>query len=649
MSYRKQRQAHWVIGILAILGVAMLWFGCNPGPAEVTPESEGAQGSGLFMGMPFYGGEISMDELILRADAIARVRFESVEQIVEPIHVYVVSNPYYNYAAALEFTFEVQEYLKGSGGTEIQAVAYDGDRWHGSMTEAEAANEDLLTTRERRWDDREAVVFLRKYEGIPSTLAEADRYLLGLARAWGEDGFTVASRWEKAWLPDAADLATGAGGAARVSGGEQRFLLSAPAGQASVRSQTGAAQAVTITMSNLKAIISALQAEVDAGGGAEGYEDCVLRKYSWPRQIQYYKERLEARGGVYRREFNEAIGSGLPSGTEVYVGGTDLSLSDEDQQIEPAYSDDLVVKTGQDADLFAKGWPLTAVTARPLPTGTYRFYWAEQDYTNALCDAMPEDHRNRNEVVVTVTPPPDTLHEAFFDPVSLASGVGADSSNGVLNPASFTVDGTSTSITGLKWESGSVVLSLSPYSSLSGHNLDFIELDGSVSLSLPVSSATADSSAGTLTWSVSDQPWHNGDLLMLRISPSTTPPPTPTPTPEPTPVPTLTPSPMSSSNVTVTLIPRTESYGTVTTVTIQWTDQDNCDFQYHIALYNSKDNVSRRFGSHPAPDTTSVIVETSFLWDAMPNSDLVARGSCEPLFETELRLVGEAELRSGLP
>ena len=103
--------------------------------------------------------------------------------------------------------------------------------------------------------------------------------------------------------------------------------------------------------------------------------------------------------------------------------------------------------------------------------------------------------------------------------MTLGSGVGADSSNGVPNPTAFSVDGTSTSITGLKWESGSVVLSLSPYSSLSGHKLDFIELDGSVGLSLEVSSATEDTVAGTLTWPAATQPWHNGDMLMLRIFP----------------------------------------------------------------------------------------------------------------------------------
>ena len=79
------------------------------------------------------------------------------------------------------------------------------------------------------------------------------------------------------------------------------------------------------------------------------------------------------------------------------------------------------------------------------------------------------------------------------------------------------MDGTSTSITGLKWENGSVVLTLSPYVSLTGHKVEFIELDGLVGLSLDVDDAAVDSGAGTLTWGVSGQPWEAGDLLMLRI------------------------------------------------------------------------------------------------------------------------------------
>ena len=122
---------------------------------------------------------------------------------------------------------------------------------------------------------------------------------------------------------------------------------------------------------------------------------------------------------------------------------------------------------------------------------------------------------------VTVTAPTGTVHEAFFDPVATGSAVGADASNGALQPTAFTVGGTSTDLQSLKWESGSVTLGLSSSVSLSGHTLDFIALDGTTALSLDGGAAAV--SGGTLTWSVATQPWQAGDLLILRIRPEDAP------------------------------------------------------------------------------------------------------------------------------
>ena len=340
------------------------------------------------------------------------------------------------------------------------------------------------------------------------------------------------------------------------------------------------------------------------------------------------KALLTAQGEEYQRQIARELASGSPANSEVYEGGKYLQLSDTNKSNEPTWSDIAVIKLGQDASLFNHTWPLIATITRPLPAGEYRFYWAEQNQFFALCDALPESEKTRNEIVLTVTPPPGTLHEAFFDPVTLASGVGADSSNGVIKPTAFTVDGTSTSITGLKWESGSVVLSLSPFSSLSGHTLDFIELDGSVSLSLPASAATEDTTAGTLSWPVPDQPWHNADLLMLRIAASTTPP---------------------TPGITVTLSPRTVYSVTFADLSIQWNDPASCDSRYIVGIYDSTGNTSiHSYGFHPAPATTSLEDETGWLLDSIADRDWLVRVHCAPS-GGDWTLVGEAELRSGLP
>ena len=109
------------------------------------------------------------------------------------------------------------------------------------------------------------------------------------------------------------------------------------------------------------------------------------------------------------------------------------------------------------------------------------------------------------------------LHEALFDPVTDGSAVAADNSNGVLKPSSFTDAGATTTIERIEWEAGTVKLKLTPHTALAGRIVDFIELDGTVSLSLIIDDATVNDATNTLSWSVSPQPWEDGDKLMLRI------------------------------------------------------------------------------------------------------------------------------------
>ena len=138
------------------------------------------------------------------------------------------------------------------------------------------------------------------------------------------------------------------------------------------------------------------------------------------------------------------------------------------------------------------------------------------------CNFFPFHSYTYHKVVVTA--PEGALHELFFDPVTLTQGqsgpaAATDTSNGVLKPATFTdANGASATIQSIEWqEAGTVKMTLSPHTALSGHILDIIELDGTVSLSLKVADATVDSANDTLSWSVPSQPWHDGDKLMVRI------------------------------------------------------------------------------------------------------------------------------------
>ncbi len=111
------------------------------------------------------------------------------------------------------------------------------------------------------------------------------------------------------------------------------------------------------------------------------------------------------------------------------------------------------------------------------------------------------------EETITVIASPGTLAESFFDPYADGEAVGDTTTIGTI-----------------RWESGKISAKLTQ--DVTGHVLDFIALDGSVSLSLCVADASRDSDA--LTWAVATQPWSAGDKLMLRIrrheAPTSTPP-----------------------------------------------------------------------------------------------------------------------------
>ena len=70
--------------------------------------------------------------------------------------------------------------------------------------------------------------------------------------------------------------------------------------------------------------------------------------------------------------------------------------------------------------------------------------------------------------------PAGTVHEAFFDPVAIGAGVGADGSRGVLQPAAFSVGATGTTIERLVWEANEIRLELSAAIALADHYLDLI-------------------------------------------------------------------------------------------------------------------------------------------------------------------------------
>ncbi len=450
--------------------------------------------------IPSDAASATLEEFIFRSDVIARVSLLSVAAKGKTVPSGEGVAPTYEPMQELRFRVLQGGYLKGSGGSEITVEVLDVlGHTYVSEWQASRVAQSWLEDRNTTWDGREAVVFLERHAST------APNYRFTKALAYGRD-YAVDSL-DPAWLPvDTAPTGT--------QGASDPVFLSGPAPE-------GNSAMPTIALAGLQSKIAAVTAELAAGAGIAGYEECVRRRIEYERWDRAYEAFYGSPYVIPAAEHR--VTSGLPAGTEF----RNLDYG--------SYGYPRVWLSGADAERFqvvAPGGPDSSVlsyrTGRPLPGGVYRFVdsWQHRDWVP--CNFAPNPEQ---EWTVTVIAPAGAVHEAFFDPADLTPGAGFSASSGVLEPAGFTVGGTAASITGLKWRNGSVVLTLAPYAFLSGHTLDFIALDGSVDPSLAVSSATADSAAGTLTWAVPVQPWRDGDQLMLRIRrvgvPATA---TPTPT-----------------------------------------------------------------------------------------------------------------------
>ena len=521
-----------------------------------------------------------------------------VRATLDSVRTVGLETTFSDYLPALEYTLNVVEYLKGSGSSTVKAVA--AFRWGAVATEAiaRAKISALLKLRDKRWDDRQAIVFLRRHPGGSGYLVNGDElWWLGAAGALGRtQTFTVASAEARAWLPDAATTPPSPGTARSVQ--EQHFLLEdpGPPSGAAARSTAGATTTPSITLRSLKTKIADMERLIAASSDPEAYRECLATDLATKRKNALKEPTY--------REYAASIGSGQPAGTKVW---TYFWASERSRTTPPSGDNFGEGKTwwfeGPDAAVLGLqyAYPGDVSTGRPLPAGEYRAFMRTRGPEGVVCDA-PALVMASWEHIITVSAPEGTLAEAFFDPVT----------DGTATTATTTV-GT------IRYETNTVKATLTP--TVTDHILDFIALDGSVALSLDVVDATT--TDGVLSWTVASAPWSTGDKLMLRIR-----------------------QPVAS--VTVTLSPHVEGVSTLGFIVIEWVDPDQCDSQYFVGLY-SGEAAKRVYGFHPAPETTSYSANTWLHWDSIPDSEWTARVTCAPSDGSGWNVVAETPIVSGLP
>ena len=408
----------------------------------------------------------------------------------------------YEYRLKRELRFRIHEYLEGSGPDEILVVVRENDVFtYATKAEALERGAELEAERNKTWDKHQAVLIVTLADDSDSSGASGSSEGSAIGTAEFAKGspispptdFTIDTM-NRAWLP-----AESSGAAGKDS-------------DPALITDGSTTPYQTITVSDIKAKVASIHARLELGKGTPGYAECERG-----RDLQQLRDR-DNKNIQFRRA--KSIRSGSRSGTEIFKFPEPF-LGD------PAYSR-LWLK-GLDAGLFragkfdtdsspANGYNLGFSTARPLPAGNYRVQDVGQHYSDIPCDHKPEN--DYVDWIITVNAPAGTLHEAFFDPVTIDALVGSVGSYGVLRPNTFTVsDKTTTTLRSIKYSNGVVRMQFSQTTDLANKEVQFIMLDGTVGLTLPFSSATTGTlSADTVySWKTCTAPWSNGDKIMIRI------------------------------------------------------------------------------------------------------------------------------------
>ena len=553
----------------------------------------------------YYGafGTATLEELIAHAVIIVRATFNSARPVgVRSGLLYKIGSTgaYLDgYQGSLEITFDVLEYLKGTGGAQVKGVAYGWGTDAATEEEAVELGRQLLDHRDARWDGREAIVILRKPRADEAFVYLVDQLdYLWLGEIAEVDGYnpvrqvTVASVQDKVWLPAAA---TDSPNPQTRSVSGLNFLLDDPkpstVGTRSAPSTTTAG-APSISLEGLKLLIRNIETEM-AAGGTQAYRECIAELY-----------RLERQHAANRKIMVDVrVVSGLPKGTSVFPS----VAPPDDVPVVSARGGEEVWLEGPAAHLFdARLSDFSILMARPLPTGRYEMFLHTRTAKLAPCDGRIQALKGQFKVVTMTAAPPDTLAESFFDPAtSSAAFVGT------------------TTVGTISWEANTVTADLTLLIA-DNARLDFIGRDGTMTLSLPVANAT--STDGVLSWEVPPQPWDGNDQLMLRVrQPGAS---------------------ISQPYPSLSLTISRHSDGT-TVLGMEWVDPAQCNSQYHVGIYDGDDTEARSYGFHPAPETTTYNAHVDVPWGLYPNLDWIARVTCAPPDSSAWTVVAESLVANG--
>ena len=431
------------------------------------------------------------------SDVIAKVKFVSLDSATR-------EHANYGYVVELIYKFEVVQYLKGNGPDELVVRMNSGPKYIYfpdvlvKRTESEALELANL------WLQRSKNIFNYRRNGV---------LLLGQANQVGEYYFK------------STEPSQGYGGYPVVG---ETWLAEEP--DSMYRFQPQGGDSVEVSHSGLDALIEEMETFLE-----DDYASCVIGALNQRSRVrdQFLGVYRELTLGGYREpEAFPRSGAEIDSERSAYA--TVFTFRRPPYQT-PRFSDYWL--DGIDKDRFAfdtrADSPFTYEglhTVRALPQGEYSVLY-NQYHRSLPCDKhYPFDEdawrsTDTAEWVVKVASSRGAIHEAFFDPMALDLGAGTYAADGNLRPDFFKFDPTATATTAtiklLVWESGTVTLKMKFDAPAvpPGHQVEFIAQNGDDLLRLSLDDAAAGEEFGnkTFRWGVCDQPWSDGDKLMLRI------------------------------------------------------------------------------------------------------------------------------------
>ena len=404
----------------------------------------------------------SVEEQMWKSDYIVRATLSSAVASTEQVGS--------EHRPILKHNFTVHEWIKGTGPSSIVVIVRPAYRpgeedyeiadrtWYKDAETAQQRAYLLLSARNTTWDSVQGILLLVK----ETKDWYYDWYQMSEVTAQPDTFmFTAFQTSERPSLDHS------------IASLHRVWLPASGSSDGSTgRGATGfmseGAEEPSTTLADFRALQKTI--ETALASDVEGYAECYQRSI----RNRHIREQQPIKLAPVQQSIN--------SGTT-----PELTLSED------SFEASTWIRDGN-SDLFRVDG-LAVIPIRPLPAGVYTFNRFYQFPAWEVCDYKPD---TLPQVwTVTVTAPAGVIEEFLFDPTTIGTAVGQESASEALG--------------GLKWESGKVTVGALPHSTI-----EVIELDGTVSLSLASTDATQDGTS--YRWSVKDQPWANGDKLMVRVT-----------------------------------------------------------------------------------------------------------------------------------